>query len=87
MSGPCLTPLSSLWMYLNPLLQGSLAPEKILKINLILRSDIVEPELAVQTEFYQLESELNAVQNYPGLEKFIIRNYLEYIYVCMYICM
>ena len=74
-------------MYLNPLLQGSLAPEKILKINLILRSDIVEPELAVQTEFYQLESELNAVQNYPCLEKFILRNYLEYIYVCMYICM
>ena len=77
-------PLSSLWMYLNPLLQGSLAPEKILKINLILRSDIVEPELAVQIEFYPLESELNAVQNYPDLEKFIIRNYLEYIYECMH---
>ena len=77
-------PLSSLWMYLNPLLQGSLAPEKILKINLILRSDIVEPELAVQIEFYLLESELNAVHNYPGLEKFIIRNYLEYIYECMH---
>ena len=27
-SGPCSTPLSSLWTYLNPLLQGSLAPEK-----------------------------------------------------------